>query len=65
MGRSRWSLYCALSIRVKVFGPDNIFVAETLDGLAKVCEQTARAAEAREISARATRIRAQATTADR
>jgi len=54
-----------LAIRVKVFGPDNIFVAETLDGLAKVCEQTARAAEAREISARATRIRAQATTADR
>jgi len=65
MGRSRWSLYCALSIRVKVFGPDHVFVAEPLEGLAKVCEQTGRAAEAQEFSARATRIRAQATTADR
>jgi len=32
-------------------------VAETLDGLAKVCEQTGRAAEAQELTARAKRIR--------
>ena len=45
--------------REKVFGPDHVFVAETLDGPAKVCEQTGRAAEAQELSARAERIRAQ------
>jgi hypothetical protein len=32
-------------------------VAEVLDGLAKVCEQTGRAAEAQELSARAKSIR--------
>jgi hypothetical protein len=35
-------------------------VAETLEGLAKVCEQTGRTAEAQELAARAKRIRAQA-----
>jgi hypothetical protein len=32
-------------------------VAEVLDGLAKVCEQTGRTAEAQELSARAKAIR--------
>ena len=41
-----------------MFGLDHSFVAETLEGLAKVCEQTGRTAEAQELSARAARIRA-------
>ena len=46
-------------IREKVFGADHPFVAEVLDGLTKVCEQTGRTAEAQELTARAQRIRAQ------
>ena len=47
----------ALAIREKVFGPDHPFVAEVLEGLTKVCEQTGRTAEAQELSARAKAIR--------
>jgi hypothetical protein len=47
----------ALAIREKAFGPDHTFVAESLDGLAKVCEPTGRTAEAQEFSARAKSIR--------
>ena len=46
-----------------MFGPDHIFLVETLDGLSKVCKQTGRDAEAQELSARAQRIRAQAASA--
>jgi hypothetical protein len=41
-------------------GPDHPDLTKTLDGLAKVCEQTGRTAEAQALSARAQRIRAQA-----
>jgi len=50
----------ALAIRKKVFGPDNPSVVKTLEGPAKDCEQTGRAAEAQELAERAKRIRAQA-----
>ena len=49
--------------RETLFGPDSIFVAGSLDVLAKVCEQAGRSAEAQELSARAQRIRAQAASA--
>jgi tetratricopeptide (TPR) repeat protein len=47
----------ALAIREKLFGPEAPYVAETLEGLAEVCEQTGQAAEAQELSARASAIR--------
>ena len=53
----------ALAIREKVFGPDHAYVAETLEGLTKVCEKTGRATEAQELAARAACIRAQAASA--
>jgi hypothetical protein len=56
----RGSLHRALTIREKVFGPDNPSVVKTLEGPAKVCEQTGRAAEAQELAERAKRSRAQA-----
>jgi len=46
-----------LASRANPFCPDHIFVTEPLEGLAKVCEQTGRAAEAQQLSARAARIR--------
>jgi hypothetical protein len=55
----RGGLHRALTIREMVFGPDLRSTAETLEGLAKVCQQTGRTAEAQELSARAQRIRAQ------
>gem|GEM_PF-4759373 len=47
----RGGLHRALTIREKVFGPDHFSVAEVLDGLARVCCQTGRTAEAPGLSA--------------
>lgn len=45
---------------VEVFGSDHTFLTEPPEGLAKVCDQTGRAAKAKDLSTRAQRIRAQA-----
>ncbi len=47
----------ALAIQEAKLEPDHPDLAQTLDGLAEVCEQTGRTAEAQELSARAKSIR--------